>query len=246
MTLFKAALCQLVSLVCVALLGRHLPFRIDIFGLIAAQSILAMSLSRLLRQAFWWLPIHLLFLPSVYWLSFIDVPPWLYLLAFVAMALAFWGTVNGDVPLFLSSPAVTEALAGIVERDKAETLVELGAGVGSVVVPLARRLPALSIVAIERAPLPWLVLRWRCRRLPNVNVRRSSFWGFDLGGYSVAFAFLSPLVMGRLGEKCRREMKSGGLLVSSSFVIPRHRPQATLELVDRRRTRLYCYRFAEN
>lgn len=245
MPLLKAALCQLVSLVCVALLGRHLPFRIDIFGLIAAQPILAMSLSHLLRQPVWWLPIHLLFLPSVYGLMSINLPPWLYLLAFVALALAFWGTVNGDVPLFLSSPAVTEALIGIVEREKAETLVELGAGVGSVVVPLARRLPGLSIVAFERAPLPWLVLRWRCWRLPNVRVRRSSFWDCDLADYAVAFAFLSPLVMERLGEKCRREMEAGGLLVSSSFLIPNRPPQATFELADRRQTCLYCYRFTE-
>lgn len=245
MPLLKAALCQLAAVVGVALLGRYLPFRIDIFGSIVAQPILAMLFSLLLRQPVWWLPIHLLFLPSVYGLMSINLPPWLYLLAFVALTLVFWGTARGDVPLFLSSRAVTNELVGIVEREKAETLVELGAGVGSVVVPLARRLPAVSIVAIERAPLPWLVLRWRCRRLPNVSVLRSNFWDCDLGDYVVAFAFLSPLVMDRLGEKCRREMKAGGLLVSSSFVIPDRQAQAMIELVDHRRTRLYCYRFAE-
>lgn len=245
MPLLKAALCQSAALVCVALLGRYWPFRFDVNGLIVAQPLLAMSFSRLLRQPAWWLPIHLLFLPSVYGLMRVNLPSWLYLFAFALMALAFWGTVKGDVPLFLSSRAVTEALAGIVEREKAETLVELGAGIGSVVVPLARRLPDLAIVAIERAPLPWLVLRWRCRGLPNVSVWRSSFWDCDLGDYAVAFAFLSPLVMDRLAEKCRREMRGGGLLVSSSFAIPRHPAQATLELADRRQTRLYCYRFAE-
>jgi hypothetical protein len=197
--------------------------------------------SRVLRQPYWWLPIHFLFLPAVIALLTLQLPSWLYLLIVLLLALVFWGTVKGDVPLFLSSSAVADALTSIVDRENAGMFADLGAGVGSVAVPLARRL-SIKVDAWERAPLPWLITAWRCRKLPNADVKRESLWGCDLDRYDVVFAFLSPAVMSELGEKIRREMRPGSLFVSSSFPIPDWRPESVVQIDDRRRTKLFCYR----
>jgi hypothetical protein len=206
-----------------------------------AQGTLAALCSTVFRQPYWWIPIHLLFLPATIGMLSLQLPSWLYLLVVLLLALVFWGTVKGDVPLFLSSTGVADAVATIVERENAGVIADLGAGVGSVAVPLAQRLP-IKVDAWEYAPLPWLITAWRCRKLPNVSVKRDSLWGCDLARYDVVFAFLSPAVMVKLGEKIRREMRPGSLFISSSFPIPDWAPESVVQIEGRRMTKLFCYR----
>ncbi|MDD5112886.1 MAG: hypothetical protein PHC94_02625 [Methylobacter sp.] len=225
------------------LLARNFPQLV--FGLwfvVVFQGIIAAVSSRLFYQPRWWIPIHLLFLPAALGLSVLNFPSWVYLLTLLVFALVFWGTVKGDVPLFLSSSAVAEAMISLVKQEHADSFVELGAGVGSVVVPLAKRFLLLNITALERAPLPWLILRCRCRLLSKVIVQNKSLWACDLSNQNLVFAFLSPLFMDQLGEKVRREMRSGSLFVSSSFPVPGWAPESVMLLSDRRKTKLYCYR----
>lgn len=171
----------------------------------------------------------------------LQLPSGLYQLLVLLLGLVFWGTVKGDVPLFLSSTAVADAVAVIVDREKAAVFADLGAGVGSVAVPLAQH-RSLKVDAWERAPLPWLITAWRCRKLPNAAVKRASLWDCNLARYEVVFAFLSPAVMVELGEKVRREMRLGSLFISSSFPIPDWEPEKIVDIEDRRRTKLFCYR----
>ncbi len=196
---------------------------------------------QILRQPYWWIAIHVFFLPTALTLLTLQLPSWLYLLAALLMALVFWGTVKGDVPLFLSSTAVATAVADIVDREKATAFADLGAGVGSVAVPLAQH-RRLIVDAWEYAPLPWLITAWRCRKLPNATVKRASLWNCNLARYEVVFAFLSPLVMVKLGEKIIDEMPSGSLFISSSFPIPNWEPESIVNIKDRRKTILFCYR----
>ncbi|MGZ5054516.1 MAG: hypothetical protein ACXWAT_06180 [Methylobacter sp.] len=205
------------------------------------QGVAAALLSNVFRQPYWWIPIHFLFMPMAIAMFALQLPPWLYLLIALLLALVFWGTVKGDVPLFLSSDSVAAAVASIVERENANSFADLGAGIGSVAVPLAKR-RVLAVDAWECAPLPWLITAWRCRKLPNAIVRRASLWGCNLACYEVAFAFLSPAVMAKLGEKVRREMRPGSLFISSSFSIPDWEPESIVGIEDRRETKLFCYR----
>jgi hypothetical protein len=205
------------------------------------QGALAALWSHVLRQPYWWIPIHLLFLPTAIAMLTLQLPSWLYLLIVLLLALVFWGTVKGDVPLFLSSTAVADALAVIVDMENAGTFADLGAGVGSVAVPLAEH-RSIMVDAWERAPLPWLISAWRCRKLPNATVKRKSLWRCNLARYDVVFAFLSPAVMGDIGEKVRQEMHPGSLFISSSFQIPDWQPESVIDVEDRRRTKLFCYR----
>jgi len=48
--------------------------------------------------------------------------------------------------------------------------------------------------------------------------------------------------MAELGEKVRREMRPGSLFISSSFPIPDWQPESIVQIEDRRRTQLFCYR----
>ena len=239
MSLFKALFCQLMS----AWLIMQLPWiEVTTHHRLVLQSTFSATLSILIRQPRWWIPIHLGFWPTFIWTQKLALPPPFYFGALLAMLLVFWGTFKGDVPLFLSSPAVADALSDLIEEEQSTLLLELGAGIGSVVVPLAIRHPNLRITAIERAPLPWLILRWRCRALNNVEVMRQNIWHVDLVPYTMVYAFLSPIVMKRLATKVSAEMAPGSLLISSSFPIPDWPTKNRLKLDDRRQTILYGYR----
>ena len=241
-TLFKALTAQVLGLMFTGTLAWLSPALFHGAGRLALMQATAAALcSGMLRQPYWWVPIHLLFIPTAIVMLTLQLPAELYLLTLLLLALVFWGTVQGDVPLFLSSAAVADAVAAIVERENAQTFAELGAGVGSVVVPLASKSPIL-VKAWERAPLPWLIMAWRCRKLPNVCVKRASLWDSNLADYNVVFAFLSPAVMKELGEKIDREMLPGSLFISSSFPIPDWHAESLVTLKDRRRTTLFCYR----
>jgi hypothetical protein len=243
MQLIKALVCQALACLIILLVSGWLSrWGLNSRLIVPLQALIAVALSVVLRQPVWWRLIHLSFMPAVAIMLALNPPSWLYLLVLLLLTLVFWGTVKGDVPLFLSSSAVGEAVIAIVAREKAESFVDMGAGVGSVVVPLARQLPDLRIEALERAPVPWLIACWRCRTLPNVRVRLGSLWRRNLAEYGVVFAFLSPLVMIRAGEKVRRDMREGSLFISSSFPVPNWLPETIVEVDDSRKTRLYCYR----
>ena len=243
----RALLAQLLGVGSAGLLAWAMPqLARDIWLLAIAQGVVAAMASRVLQQPAWWWPMHLLFLPAVLMASTLHLPSELYLAAFILLMLVFWGTVKGDVPLFLSSPAVVEAMAEIADDERARRFADLGAGVGSVAVPLAKHFPLLAVEAWERAPLPWAVTAFRGRNLLNLAVHRQSFWECNLAEYDVVFAFLSPAPMPELAEKVRREMRVGTLLVSSSFPVPGWAPETELEIEDRRKTVLYCYRIKEN
>jgi len=242
MTLLRAFTCQVIALALTLGFAYWLPIFHYPVVFLFAQSGLAVGISLLLRQPNWWIPIHLLFLPSAYILLTLALPSWLYLLIVVLMTLIFWGTIRGDVPLFLSSPEVAQALVSLLQQERARTFADLGSGVGSIAIPIAERLTELKINAWERAPLPWLVSAWRGRRLSNFIASRRNFFATNFEHYDVVFAFLSPAVMPEVSEKVKREMRPGTLFISSSFPVPNWSPESIKRIKDRRKTLLFCYR----
>ena len=245
MTLSKAFLAQLFGLIIAIGLNPFLPLQNSgLVTLLILQSSGAMLGSKLLRQPRWWLVIHLLFLPSAAALLSLQLAAHWYLLILIILILVFWGTVKGDVPLFLSSTAVVEAVSQLITQESAQYFAELGAGIGTVTVPLAKQHPQLIINAWERAPIPWVINIWRSRHYANSHCYRSDLWNCDFSQYDVIFAFLSPVIMPELGAKLKTAMRPGSLLISSSFAIPDWQPETIKQVDDLAKTQLYCYRIA--
>lgn len=198
----------------------------------------AFALASLCRQAWWWRLIHLVFAPLAWTLTQVAIDPGWYLLGFLLLLLLFRGAPIEQVPLYFSAEAASLRLAELIEQRDARSIVDLGAGIGSIVVPLARRFPERRFTGIEHAPLPWLAGWLRTRRLANCDWRWGSLWASDLGRFDLVYAFLSPAPMTALGEKARREMRRGSVLVSNSFEIPEQ--AASFSLIAGERT-LHAY-----
>ena len=211
-------------------------------GLLAALLSLAIGLDR------WWLPIQLLFAPLLVLALQLELNPWYYFGGFVLLALVYWSTFRTRVPLYLSGrkvwPAV-EALLPAVETGRERRFVDLGCGVGGLLLHLACARPDMRFDGIELAPLPAAISKLRAAIVSGRNCRVlwGSFWKRSLADYDVVFAFLSPVPMPELWRKAHAEMRPGSLLISSTFTVPGQPPDRTIVVDDARGTRLHLWRF---
>jgi hypothetical protein len=233
---------QLLALLVIMLAAEAMP------SLPAARLILqgaiASLIGRLLRLPYWWVPINLMLPLAVVYTAALALPPWLYLLAFVALLLLQWNSGAERVPLYLSNRPTREALAGLLPEGPGHHLVDIGSALGGTLLYLARRRPDMRFSGIESAPLPyaiaWLRLKWA--RQPNVRLIYGNFWKESLREYDLLYAFLSPIPMQALFDKAKQEMPAGSLFISNSFTVPDTPAGKAVSVSDRRHTRLYCWR----
>jgi len=202
----------------------------------------AILLASLTRQPWWWRLIHAVFAPLAWCVSTLEIDPGWFLLAFCLLLLVYRGALTGQIPLYLSSRASTAALLDLTAGCHDLHFLDLGAGIGSVLIPLARARPDAHFTGVENAPATWLAGRLRTARLNNCDWHWGDIWRYELHSYNVVYAFLSPAPMSALWQKVRREMHPGSLFVSNNFSVPDVQPSSVIEVGDERRTLLYCYR----
>jgi hypothetical protein len=205
---------------------------------------LAAALSRFAGQARWWLIIQLIFAPALVLMLALDIPSGFFLVAFLLMLVVYWSTFRSQVPLYLSSEKVWQALATKLPADRPFTLVDLGSGIGGVLTHLAKIHPQGSYHGVEAAPLPylWSWLRIKSGGHRNCTVHWGSLWDCDLSRYDVVFAYLSPVPMEALWDKARKEMRPGSLFISNTFAIPDQPPQETIQVNDLHHSTLFLWR----
>ncbi len=214
-----------------------LPFAF-LCGLIAA------GWSHWLRMDRWWLPIQFFFVPALLATLSLSLSPTFFLVAFLVMLAVYWSTFRTQVPLYLSSNKVWQALETKLPTGQPFTFIDLGSGIGGVLTHLARTHPHGRYYGVEAAPFPflWSWLRIKSGGYRNCSVHWGSLWDSDLSQYDVVFAYLSPVPMERLWVKARGEMRPGSLFISSTFAVPDHPPQETISVEDLHRSTLFLWR----
>jgi SAM-dependent methyltransferase len=183
------------------------------------QGGLAALLSWRCRLATWWRPIQLLFPLALLATQALALPPHYFLGGFLLLLGWYWSTFRTQVPFYPSSPRTWDAVAQLLPQ-RSLHVIDIGSGLGGMVLDLARRRPDSTVSGIELAPLPWLlsVVRARLTRSP-ARFTRGDYEHLDFAQYDVVFAYLSPAVMDRLWLKAKHEMRSGSMLLSYEFNI---------------------------
>lgn len=207
---------------------------------------IAAALSRVAGLARWWLLIQLLFVPALVLVLSLRLPPNFFLAAFLILLVVYWSTFRTQVPLYLSSNKIWNALELLLPAaapDKKFTFIDLGSGIGGVLTHLARARPDGRYYGVEAAPLPYLMswLRVRLGGYRNCEVKWGSLWDCNLAQYDVVFAYLSPVPMDELWQKARREMRPGTVFISNTFSVSEHPPQQTFTVDDLHRSTLYIW-----
>lgn len=229
-------------LVAVYLLARA-GYRPSYLHAALAQGLCAALLTWRWRLAPWWIAIGCAFPLALYGASGTGLPPALYLGIFLFMLLLYWSTFRTQVPYYPSGTAAWAVVAGQLPPGRAITVIDIGSGLGGLVLDLARRRPDAEVTGIELAPLPWLA-SWLRARATGSRARfiLGDYERCDFAGFDAVFAYLSPAAMPALWHKARREMRPGSMLMSYEFAIEGHPPSVALALHDTGRT-LYIWHF---
>jgi len=208
----------------------------------AAIGIVALILASATHQPWWWRLIHTLFTPLAWYVSTLTINPGWFFLAFVMTVFVYRGAATGQVPLYLSNRKTAYILAGLIkEHADKKKFIDLGAGIGSIIAPLSKHLPALRLTGIENAPAVWAIGYLRTLGTKNCRWRWGNIWEENLSAYTVAYAFLSPAPMAALWTKIKQEMPPGSLFISNSFPVPGVEAARIIEVNDARGTLLFCY-----
>ncbi len=121
---------------------------------------------------------------------------------------------------------------------------ELGAGWGSLAVPLARRYPKNRVIAFERSPVPWMMC-WLRKALggpTNLRVQRADFMKAPLSEAALVVCYLGPKGTQAVKAKLEAELKPGCLVLSHTFAIRGWTPVTELTAGDIYRSPVYLYR----
>ncbi len=242
-----AMLLQILAAALTAVTARVLlvPMQIamPLLGAATLCGVYAAGLSRVAGLARWWMLIQLGFAPLLVLVSALRLPSAIWITVFAILVAVYWSTFRTQVPLYLSSTRVREALLTLLPPGKF-TFIDIGSGVGGVLFDLADARADGSYHGIESAPFPWLVSWVRVMfagRGARCCVRWGSFWNTDLSQYDVVFAYLSPVPMAALWEKVQNEMRPGSRFISNTFVVQTREPSQTLQVDDRHDSTLYMW-----
>lgn len=82
-----------------------------------------------------------------------------------------------------------------LERQKNQTVVDLGSGWGTLLIPLAKKFPNHKFIGIEKAFLPYIFSKIRASRLENGFFCRQDFFSFNLSDVNIVISFLMKKMM---------------------------------------------------
>ena len=154
------------------------------------------------------------------------------------------GVIRTGISPMPSSRAAIQTVLSYVQPSQSGAISELGAGWGSLAIPLARSHPRRQVIAYEVSTVPWLILRIRAAisATPNLTVKRQDFFDVDLSGSAAVVCYLYPGGMNRLSDKLKDELLPESLVVSNTFALPGWSAYQSTKLNDIHRTKIYQYR----
>ncbi|MGZ3159106.1 MAG: class I SAM-dependent methyltransferase [Burkholderiaceae bacterium] len=243
---FKALAIQCISLVLtlifIAAVAVLAQYDVNLLCAMLLQGVLAMSIARWRGMPSWWLIIQFFFPVAIVATLSLHLPPVVFLGAFVFLLALYWTTFQTQVPFYPSGPETWGAVANLLPQNQAIKFIDIGSGLGGLILNLDKRRSDCDFTGIELAPLPWLISWLRAffgRR--HCHFLRGDYNQLNFSHYDVVFAYLSPAVMTAVWEKAQAEMRPGTLLISYEFRIATKNPDNIIR-PSAQGAELYCWR----
>jgi hypothetical protein len=224
----SVALCGVAGIALLNLTTLAAP--ISLLWFCVLQAVLATACSILLRDEIWWRYIHFIFPIAAYATQQLALPSLTYLFAFLFLLILFTASFKNRVPYFPSNQLVWERVHVFLQSRNATNLIDLGSGLGGLVLHLKQKNPALTVIGIELAPLPWIIsLVRKVFTRSKAKFLIGDYEALNFGQFDAIFAYLSPAPMEHLYAKALREMRKDTLLLSHEFPVPHIKPSYLLD-----------------
>lgn len=122
-----------------------------------------------------------------------------------------------------------------------KTMMDLGCGFATALVPLAKKYPQHTFIGVERDLSAYLIAKLRSCRLKNVRIIKANLFDYDISQADIVYLFLMDALMPAVTKKCEKELKSGSVVYSGRFKLTRPADE-TVNLGSAYYT-MYVYRF---
>ncbi len=231
----KSLFLQLASLTLtfLSLSALSIAFQISfsVISLLVCHATFAAIAAFFLRFDWWWIPIQFCFPLLAYFLLQMAVAPSVYLVVLLIFSALYWSTYRTQVPYYPSRSELIEPIFKLIPLTTGATFVDVGSGMGGLLLKLAKRRKDAFFYGVEIAPLPWLISVIRARVAnSHAEFQLGDFYSLDLSKFDVVFCYLSPAAMPSIWKKARAEMRCGTLFLSYEFIVPTVTPDFSIEI----------------
>lgn len=99
------------------------------------------------------------------------------------------------------------------------TIIDLGSGTGSLLIPLARAFPQHRFVGLEWDFIPLNLARLKSVRLRNIEWRKQNFMTYSCTEADIVFCYILKAMQEFIGQKLSEEIKPDCLVISELYPI---------------------------
>lgn len=233
----SALLIQIFSLLLLffGYLGIHhfSNISIELIWFLIVHALFSALLNYLFSFDWWWSLIHFVFPLLVYGFLQLHVSPNVYLILFLLFSLVYWSIFKTRVPYYPSKASLIPHLAKYFPEGQSIHFIDVGSGLGGLLIKLSKLKKNAYFYGIEIAPLTWLLSYLRGMFSgSNVKFQLGNLEKLDLSAFDIVFCYLSPAAMPLMWEKMQLEMKKGSILFSYEFIIADATPDILIEIEE--------------
>lgn len=144
----------------------------------------------------------------------------------IFLALMLASTVFLKAPFVPTPLKVVRKMIELADLKGTETIYDLGAGDGRLLIEAKRKHPKLKAIGYELSFPVWLFgkLRIWIARL-KITFAMKNFLHQDVSDADCIFLYLMPGAMKSLEKKFEKELKKGTKIVSHAFTFPNRKPK---------------------
>ncbi len=105
------------------------------------------------------------------------------------------------------------------KADKQMTVIDLGSGSGSLLLPLAREFPEHHFIGIEYDWILILLSLFRARKLKNIEWHKQNFMNYSCEKADIVFCYLLKTMQERVGLKLSREISDSCVVITELYPV---------------------------
>lgn len=144
------------------------------------------------------------------------------------LILELFNFIIREVPPISTSSRTIKFILEIIEKEegKRETFIDLGCGMGKILIAVKKKYPQLKIIGYENWPTQFLLAKimFFFSRTKGKILYKNLFQA-DLTAADIVFCYLSSEKMNVLEKKFEGELKNGVLVISNTFPLPHWKPR---------------------